>query len=100
MIRAPLSVSANIVEGREKYSEPEFARFLEIAKGSVSELEEHLITARGLDLISTSDFHSLNNQIENVRKTLSGLLTRLRRSMNRSGTSENIRPDMRVAGSD
>jgi four helix bundle protein len=100
MIRAALSVSANIVEGREKDSEPEFARFLEIAKGSVSELEEHLIIARDLDLISTSDFHSLNDQIENVQKMLSGLLTRVRRSIESKRDKRKPRPEVRVAGSD
>jgi hypothetical protein len=73
---------------------------LEIAKGSVSELEEHLIIARDLDLISTSDFHSLNDQIENVQKMLSGLLTRLRRSIESKRDKRKPRPEVRVAGSD
>ena len=81
MLRAAQSVPANIVEGREKSSEAEFARFLEIAKGSVSELENHLITARDLDLISRSDFHSLTDQVEEVRKMLTGLLNCLRASI-------------------
>ena len=92
MIRSALSVSANIVEGREKDSEAEFARFLEIAKGSLSELEEHLITARDLDLISGSDFHSLNDQVVEVRKMLSGLLTILRRSIESKRKKRKRRP--------
>ena len=81
MIRAAQSVPANIVEGREKSSEADFARFLEIAKGSASELEQHLIAARDLELISHSDFHSLTSQIEEVRKMLTGLLDCLRQSI-------------------
>jgi four helix bundle protein len=100
MIRSALSVSANIVEGREKDTEPEFARFLEIAKGSVSELEEHLITARDLDLISAADFHSVNDQLVNVRKMLSGLLTRLRRSIESKRKRRKPPPGARDAGSD
>jgi four helix bundle protein len=100
MIRSALSVSANIVEGREKDTEPEFARFLEIAKGSVSELEEHLITARDLDLISAADFHSVNDQLVNVRKMLSGLLTRLRRSIESKRKRRKPPPGAREAGSD
>jgi four helix bundle protein len=92
MIRSALSVSANIVEGREKDTEPEFARFLEIAKGSVSELEEHLITAR--------DLHSVNDQLVNVRKMLSGLLTRLRRSIESKRKRRKPPPGAREAGSD
>jgi hypothetical protein len=34
-----------------------------------------------LDLISHSDFHSLTSQIEEVRKMLTGLLDRLRQSI-------------------
>jgi four helix bundle protein len=100
MIRSALSVSANIVEGREKDTEPEYARFLEIAKGSVSELEEHLITARDLDLISAADFHSVNDQLVNVRKMLSGLLTRLRRSIESKRKRRKPPPGAREAGSD
>ena len=102
MIRAAQSVPTNIVEGREKSSEPEFARFLEIAKGSVSELEQHLITARDLELISHSDFHSLTNQIEEVRKMLTGLLDRLRKSIEdvRQRDKRHYRRGKRSAGSD
>lgn len=100
IIRAALSISANIAEGREKSSEPEFARFLEIAKGSASELEEHLLTARDLELISTADFHSLNDQIETVRKMMSGLLARLRRSIEDSRNAEQRTKAKRKAGSD
>ena len=99
MIRAALSIPANIVEGREKTSEAEFARYLEIAKASASELEQHLITARDLEVISQSDFRSLTDQLEEVRKMLTGLLDSLRRSMSSSREAEHSRGRKRKAGS-
>jgi four helix bundle protein len=58
MTRAAMSVSANIVEGREQQSEREFARFLGYALASTSELEHHFIVARDLRAITDTDFSS------------------------------------------
>ena len=43
MIRAAMSVPANIVEGRWQISEREFCRFLRYALNSCSELEYHIV---------------------------------------------------------
>ena len=80
MVRAALSVSANIVEGREQKSERDFARFLGYALGSTSELEHHLIVARDLRTITDIDFSSTHDQLIDVRKMLHGLLTKLSKS--------------------
>ncbi|MDP9202499.1 MAG: four helix bundle protein, partial [Gemmatimonadota bacterium] len=52
IIRAGMSIPANIVEGREQKTEPAFARFLRIALASTSELEYHLTAARDIQAIS------------------------------------------------
>jgi four helix bundle protein len=77
MVRAAMSVSANIVEGREHKSEREFARFLGYALASTSELEHHLIVARDLRTITDTDFSSALDQLISVRKMLHGLLDKL-----------------------
>src|SRR6266576_1660571 len=77
MVRAAMSVSANIVEGREQKTEREFARFLGYALGSTSELEHHLIVARDLRAITDIDFSSTLGQVIDVRKMLHGLLAKL-----------------------
>lgn len=95
-----LSITANIVEGREKESEAEFAHHLDIAKGSVTELEEHLISARDLRLISESDFSSLVDQLIEVRKMLTGLLKRLRKSIEEKSSRKKKQRPKRSAESD
>jgi four helix bundle protein len=80
MIRAAMSVSANIVEGREQKTEREFARFLGYSLASTSELEYHLIVARDLRTITDIDFSSTLGQLIDVRKMLHGLLGKLSQS--------------------
>jgi four helix bundle protein len=77
MIRAAMSIPANIVEGRGQKSERDFARFLGYALNSASELEYHLTVARDMRVIALSDFKSLLAQLIEVRKMLYGLLKRL-----------------------
>ena len=77
IIRAALSIPANIAEGRRQKSEKEFARFLRIALNSGWELEYHLIAARDLELISEADAASLLDELIEVRRMLYGLLNKL-----------------------
>jgi four helix bundle protein len=77
IIRAAMSIPANIVEGREQKTEPMFARFLRIALGSTSELEYHLIAARDLRLIPQREFLLALSQLVEVRMMLHGLLRRV-----------------------
>jgi len=80
MVRAAMSVSANIVEGREQRTDREFARFLGYALASASELEHHFIVARDLRAITGTDFASALGQIIDVRKMVHGLLAKLAKS--------------------
>jgi four helix bundle protein len=77
LIRAAMSVPANIVEGRSQQSEREFGRFLRIALNSTTELEYHLIAGRDIGVIRQTDFLTLNSQVIEVRKMLHGLLHKL-----------------------
>jgi four helix bundle protein len=77
MIRAAMSIPANIVEGRSQKSEREFARFLGYSLNSSRELEYHLMVARDTRVITLSDFTSLRDQVVQVRKMLYGLLKRV-----------------------
>jgi four helix bundle protein len=77
MLRAAMSIPANIVEGAGHANDREYARFVRIALGSTSELEYHLIIARDTSVFTKSDFDSLSAQTIEVRKMLFGLLRRL-----------------------
>lgn len=78
IIRAALSVPANIVEGREQPSEAGFARFLRIALGSTSELEYHLIAARDIRAMPESEYLPLSHQVIEVRMMIHALLRSLK----------------------
>ena len=73
MIRAAMSVPANIVEGRGQVSERDFCRFLRYALNSCSELEYHIVIARDIQSIGKSDAIALRDQVIEVRKMLHGL---------------------------
>ena len=77
LVRAIMSVPANIAEGSAKRSDREFARFVRIALGSATESENHLIIANDLQLIANNSCENLTALIENVRKMLTGLEKRL-----------------------
>ena len=77
IIRAALSVPANIVEGCGQQSARGFSRFLRISLNSTSELEYHLIAACDLRLVSGSTLLTLMSQVIEIRKMLYGLLRHL-----------------------
>lgn len=80
MVRAAMSVPANIVEGRAQHSEKDFVRFVGYAVGSAAELEYHLVIARDIRAINEGDFQRALAQLSEVRRMLHGLSKRLRLS--------------------
>src|SRR6516164_11165111 len=57
--RAAGSIGANLAEGCGRWTDGELARFVQIAMGSASELQNHLRLARDLEFLCDSDFRSL-----------------------------------------
>jgi four helix bundle protein len=80
IIRASMSIPANIVEGRRQSSEREFARFLRYSLNSTYELEYHMTLARDIGVIPDPDASSLIAEGVEVRKMLHGLLKKLGQS--------------------
>jgi four helix bundle protein len=74
MIRAAMSIDANIAEGRGKHSDKELVRYLRMSAGSASELESHLIMARDVEFIDKAMVAQLLEQLVEVRKMLFGLI--------------------------
>jgi len=73
--RAAASVGANIAEGAARYGPRELKRFLNIALGSLGELENHLRLALDLGLMVREDFDHLAG-LANEAGKLTGLLAR------------------------
>jgi four helix bundle protein len=75
--RASSSVSANIAEGCGRSTDADFSRFLQIAFGSVSELDCHLLLARDLDLLNTTAYESIYARVLEIRRMLSALIRKI-----------------------
>lgn len=78
MRRSAASIPANIAEGCGRDSDLDFARFLQIALGSSSELEYHIVLARDLGLLRPSDERRLSDQVIEVKRMLASLVRKLR----------------------
>lgn len=75
--RAAVSIPSNIAEGHARASTAEFVRFLSIARGSLAEVETHLLIARRLAYLSNDQLAPiLSLQIE-INKMTNGLMAKL-----------------------
>jgi four helix bundle protein len=79
--RSALSVGSNIAEGVVRRTPAEFARFIEIALGSLSELSYQLIAARDVKVLPLDGYACLDAQ----RETASKLIWRLYRGVRQGG---------------
>lgn len=77
IIRAAMSVPANIVEGRAQKGEREFLRFLRYSAASASELEYHLALAHEFGVVQHEQLATLSQQLNEVQRMLHGLMNRL-----------------------
>lgn len=75
--RATISIPANIAEGQGRTSERDFARFVSIARGSLRELETHLVIALRLRFLEQSEYEQIMSIINEVGRLLQGLSRRL-----------------------
>lgn len=69
--RAAASIPANISEGAGRGTRVEFARYIAIARGSLSELETHLLLCERLEFVTRDD--ALHARIQKLRFMLSRL---------------------------
>jgi four helix bundle protein len=76
--RAALSVPSNIAEGAARLGRKEFARFLNIALGSLAELHYLLAFARDLGVCDPRDWEQLEQRRNQTGKLLWGLYRRVR----------------------
>jgi four helix bundle protein len=75
--RCSASIGANIAEGCGKRGNNEFQRYLQIASGSASELDYHLLLSRDLGFLPDADYRRLAGNLTAVRKMLTSLLQKI-----------------------
>lgn len=73
MRRAAVSISSNLAEGSSRSSRSDFARFVEIATGSVFEVVSQATISKRQQILSETDFVTLYCACEKQSKMLSGL---------------------------
>jgi four helix bundle protein len=71
--RAAVSIPANIAEGQGREHTKEFLHHLSIARGSLMELETHLMLSQRVGLIDQATTSPLLAQTERISRMLSGL---------------------------
>jgi len=76
--RAASSIGANIAEGCGRGSDADFTRFLYIAMGSASELENHLELGLDLGFLSQVDYDELQRRLIEVKRMLASLIQKTR----------------------
>ncbi len=75
--RASNSVSLNIAEGFGRKSTGYFIQFLNIATGSLYELESGLYLGEKLNFITNTELETINRMITEESKMLSSLISKL-----------------------
>jgi four helix bundle protein len=77
--RAALSAGSNIAEGVIKRSPAEFARFLDMSLGSLSELSYQLRAARDLGILREEDYTVLAEKQQEAGRLTWGLYAAIRK---------------------
>jgi four helix bundle protein len=75
--RAAVSIPSNIAEGHARASTAEFVRFLSIARGSLAEVETHLLIARRLAYLSNDQLAPILSLPIEINKMTNGLMAKL-----------------------
>ena len=72
--RAAVSVPSNVAEGAGRQTRKEFANYLHMTQGSLSELDTQLELARRLGYLGHDNWMIFDQQVERIDKMLSGLI--------------------------
>jgi four helix bundle protein len=74
MRRCAVSITSNIAEGFTRFSYKEKIQFYSISLGSVSELQNQLLVARDVKILSKGEFDEVAIQTVKVHKIINGLI--------------------------
>lgn len=76
--RATVSVPSNIAEGCSRSSETEYKRFLEIAIGSLFEVETLLMVIMELDMIAEDQVKPILEKVQNEQRMINTLINKIK----------------------
>jgi four helix bundle protein len=77
LIRAAISIPANIAEGHARATRKDYAHFISIARGSAAELETLLLLAESTNLLPQTTARAALSATEEVGRMLTRLRERL-----------------------
>ncbi|MGV3613033.1 MAG: four helix bundle protein [Fluviicola sp.] len=76
--RSASSIPANIAEGYGRQSTKSYSQFVKISRGSLFELETHLILAERLDyIVETELYNKIKDQITEEGKMINSFIKKL-----------------------
>ena len=79
LLRASLSVPLNIVEGCGRFTDKDFAHFLDNALGSINEVDYCCFAASEFKYVSEEEYSTVNKIVNEVRAMLISFLKFLRK---------------------
>ena len=83
--RSASSMPANLAEACGRGSELDFGRFVQMAMGSASEVEYHVLLAKDLGYLSADDFTLLTASVQEIKRMLVSLLRSTREQARTEG---------------
>ena len=78
LVRAAVSIPANIAEGHARGTRKDYAHFISVARGSAAELETLVLLAGRARFVSEERTAALLEEVERVSRMLNRLHTRLK----------------------
>ena len=87
--RSCAAIPANIAEGCGRGTNNDLARFLQMALGSASELEYHLLLARDVSLLNEADHERLAKEVREIKR----MLTTFVKSLRAFSSPSNLKPE-------
>ncbi|MCX6704306.1 MAG: four helix bundle protein [Candidatus Woesebacteria bacterium] len=97
MRRAAVSISSNIAEGFGRQTYKEKVQFYYQAQGSLIELKNQFLIAKGVGYLSESDFQLLSTQANIAHQLLQGLIQKSKSFIIRKpGSARYMKQDSRI----
>jgi four helix bundle protein len=78
MFRSAISIPANIAEGYGRESTGSYVQFLKIARGSLKELETHVLLAERIGFFESAKAEALLSRSERIGKMLNALINAIK----------------------